>query len=208
MGLSRAGYEVVGYDIEPQPNYPFEFHQADALTVDLSGFDAVWASPPCQYYTIMRNLPWLKDNEYWDSIPPTREYLEQSGLPFVIENVMGAVWSRALEGGWLCGGMFGLPFYRHRAFETNWFWLAPGHPKHKAVILAGGMIAGRARQVTYTRPDGSRSSLAQSTGGHRSKAESTATAIGMGIDWMTRQELSQAVPPAYAEYIGRQLLDQ
>ncbi len=90
MGLHRVGFEVVGFDIKPQPRYPFEFHQADALTVDLSGFDAVWASPPCQAYSIMRNLPWLKDKEYPRLIDPTREVLVASGKPWIIENVMGA----------------------------------------------------------------------------------------------------------------------
>ena len=119
---------------------------------------------------------------------------------------MGAVWKGKLEGGFLCGGMFELPFYRHRAFETNWFWMSPGHPKHRGVILAGGMLKGRARQVTYTRPDGSRSGLAESAGGHRSKAEIAATSAGMEIDWMTGNELSQAIPPAYSYYLGTQLL--
>ena len=177
MGLHRAGFEVVGYDIKPMPRYPFEFHQQDALTVDLSGFDAVWASPPCQRYSIMRNLPWLKGREWWDSIPPTRMLLKESGLPYILENVMGA----KLEGGWLCGTMFGLPVYKHRAFETHWFWLQPGHPKHRMVIKAGNYFgANGGRLVMESRL--------------------------MGIDWMTRAELTQAIPPAYSEFLGKQLM--
>lgn len=178
MGLHRAGFEVVGYDINPQPNYPFEFHQQDALTVDLSGFDAVWASPPCQAYSIMRNLPWLKDNEYPELIAPIRELLTATSLPFIIENVMGAVTKREIEGGWLCGGMFGLPFYRHRVFETNWFWLQPGHPNHTNVISSGSMLGNRERK----------------------------TQTALALDWMTAHEQSQAIPPAYSEFLGKQLM--
>jgi len=112
MGYYRAGFDVVGVDINPQKRYPFMFVQGDALNppVDLSKFDAIHASPPCQYYSIMRNLPWLKDREYWDSIPPTLELLRSVGKPWVLENVMGA----NLPAGWLCGRMFGLPFFRQR----------------------------------------------------------------------------------------------
>jgi len=210
MGLHRAGFEVVGFDIAPQPRYPFEFHQADALTVDLSGFDAVWASPPCQAYSIMRNLPWLREKEYPALILPTREMLEHWGGPYIIENVSGArhgakglrkrgLEAHGLKGGYLCGGMFGLPFYRHRYFETNWAWMQPGHPRHRTIIK-------RATQKMQQRPDGIRygfdrhaSNIGHGVGVGRARQE-------MGIDWMTRNELSQAIPPAYAEYLGRRLM--
>ena len=143
VGYSRAGFtEIVGVDIEPQKNYPFEFIQADALEyLKEHGheFDAIHASPPCQGYSIMRNLPWNKDREYPLLIDPVRELLESINKPWAIENVMGA----HLRAGWLCGTMFELPFYRHRAFETNWFWMIPGHPKHSAVISAGRMLGSR-----------------------------------------------------------------
>lgn len=136
MGLHHAGFQVVGFDIKPQLRYPFEFHQQDALTVDLSGFDAVWASPPCQYYSRLRHLPWLKGKVYWRSIPPTRLHLLASGKPFIIENVEDARWDMESPLT-LCGKDFGLHLFRHRCFETTWFQLAPPHQKHTQVISAG-----------------------------------------------------------------------
>jgi len=176
MGLHRAGFEVVGYDIVFQKHYPFEFHQQDALTVDLSGFDAVWASPPCQGYSRMRHLPWQVGKVYPMLIEPTRRLLQTTHLPWIIENVMDA----KLEAGWLCGTMFGLPFYRHRAFETNWFWLQPEHPKHSLILLPGRMLGNRAHM------------------GH--------DLAGIDMDWMTKQERSQAIPPTYSEFLGKQLM--
>ena len=75
----------------------------------------------------MRNLPWLANNDYPERISPEPDLLVTTGLPYIIENVMGAVWKGEMWAGWLCGRMFGLPFYRHRAFETNWFWMSLGH---------------------------------------------------------------------------------
>lgn len=175
MGLHRTGFEVVGFDIEPQKNYPFEFHQQDAFDVDLSNFDAVWASPPCQAYSRLRHLPWLRGKEYWDSIPPTRDYLVASRIPYILENVIGA----PLEAGWLCGTMFNLPFYRHRLFETNWFWMQLGHPKHRLVFKRGRLFGSRQHSVSGL----------------------------LGIDWMTRDELAQTIPPAYSEWLGQRLLE-
>ena len=146
MGYSRAGFdEIVGVDNVHQPRYPFAFVQADALEYLAEHgheFDAIHASPPCQGYSIMHNLPWLRGRDYPLLILPTIEMLEALGKPYVVENVMGArhgsktlkkrgLESHGLKAGWLCGGMFGLPFYRHRLFATNWMWLAPGHPKHE-----------------------------------------------------------------------------
>ena len=209
MGLSRAGFEVVGFDIAPQPHYPFAFVRQDALTVDLSPFDAVWASPPCQAYSIMRNLPWLRDKEYPRLIAPTRELLDLSGKPWIIENVMGA----HLPAGWLCGQMFGRPFYRHRAFETNWFWLQPGHPKHTRVISHGYGLGSRARRIVYGEAE-DRRGLATWPGrrGVPAGLAVTEQAAGvreaMDIDWMVQEELRQAIPPAYSEYLGGELLKQ
>ena len=147
MGYSRAGFdEVVGVYIVPQPRYPFAFQQADALEFLAQHgheFDAIHASPPCQGYSIMHNLPWLRGREYPLLILPTIEMLEGLGKPYVVENVMGArhgsktlkkrgLEAHGLKAGWLCGTMFGLPFYRHRLFASNWFWLAPGHPRHRS----------------------------------------------------------------------------
>src|SRR5262245_41316846 len=101
MGYHRLGFEVVGVDIKPQPNYPFEFHQADALTFPLEGFDAVHASPPCQHASALSVM--ANAGEYPDLIPPTRERLIASGLPYVIENVVGAVLIGPFT---LCGASF------------------------------------------------------------------------------------------------------
>ena len=163
MGYHRAGFEVVGVDIKPQKNYPFEFHQGDALTYPLEGFDAYHASPPCQGYSIMRHLPWLKGKEYPLLIDATRQSLLSTGRYYIIENVDGSRYRKelpeGLKAGYLCGGMFGLPFYRHRRFETNFAWMQPGHPRHQQKILSGGMLKGRARIGVYERPDGSASTL-------------------------------------------------
>jgi DNA (cytosine-5)-methyltransferase 1 len=198
MGYHRAGFEVVGVDLAPQPRYPFEFIQADAIEylaeTLAEGFDLIHASPPCQFYSRLRTLPWLKDKVYWDSIPPTRAALQAVGKPFVIENVEGA----PVDGITLCGTMFGLrwddgtPLYRHRPFETPTFLLAPGHPKHDRVLVPGRLLKGRARLNNgYV------------IGGHQNGLRAMGA---MGIDWMTGNELSQAIPPAYTEWIGTQLL--
>jgi DNA (cytosine-5)-methyltransferase 1 len=198
VGYHRAGFEVVGVDINPQPHYPFEFHQADAiefLSETLAeGFDLIHASPPCQFYSRLRTLPWLRDKEYWDSIPPTRAALQAVGKPFVIENVEGA----PVDGITLCGTMFGLqwddgtPLYRHRPFETPTFMLAPGHSKHTKTLVPGRLLKGRARLNNgYV------------IGGHQNGLRAMGA---MGIDWMTGNELSQAIPPAYTEFIGSEWL--
>ncbi len=215
MGLHRAGFEVIGFDLAPMPRYPFEFHQQDALTVDLSGFDAVWASPPCQAYSIMHNLPWLRGREYPELILPVREMLDKLGKPYAIENVMGArkgakglakrgLEAHGMEAGWLCGGMFGLPFYRHRLFESNWFWMQPGHPKHQVTIRSGRSMAGRARDFVFSDAEDARGTRQVGVGhskGWRLAAEA------MGIDWMKREELTQAIPPAYSEYLGKAMIE-
>ena len=163
MGYSRAGFEVVGVDLDPQPHYPFEFYQADAfeyLAEHWQEFDCIHGSPVCKGYSVMNNLPWFKDKVYPLQILPLREALNAIGKPYVIENVMGARWgakglkkrgleAHGMKAGWLCGTMFGLPFYRHRLFETNWFWMQPGHPKHQHRIRAGTSMAGRARDIVF-----------------------------------------------------------
>jgi len=223
MGYHRAGFEVVGVDINPQPHYPFEFHQADALgfmqalvygdgigssegRLSLSMFDAIHASPPCQAYSIMRNLPWLKDREYWDSVPPTRAALIASGLPWVIENVQGA----PLDGITLCGQMFGLrqedgrPIYRHRLFESSVFLLAPAHPKHYEAAVPGSLFGSRQNRMSGIPKAWKSSGLDNGGTGH--SGTNKAWGLSVGIDWMNRDELGQAIPPAYTEHVGRQLL--
>jgi DNA (cytosine-5)-methyltransferase 1 len=176
MGYYRAGFDVVGVDIVNQKHYPFEFHQADALTYPLEGFDALHASPPCQGYSRMRHLPWLKDNDYPKLIDPTRLRLLSTGKPWVIENVMDS----HLPAGWLCGTMFGMPFYRHRRFETSYFWMQPGHPTHRFVIRPG----------RYFGDSGDKANAREA----------------FCWPWMTHMEQRQAIPPIYTEYIGKYLM--
>jgi DNA (cytosine-5)-methyltransferase 1 len=189
MGYHRAGFEVVGVDIKPQPHYPFEFHQADALTFPLDGFDAIHASPPCQAYSVTRSL---RKRVHPDLVDPTRERLIAAGIPWVMENVKGAPLRNALV---LCGTMFdGLRVYRHRLFEAEPpIYFPPLACNHSFVMPAS--------KGEYHRLDEQAFITAV---GHNFQASSGR--VAMGIDWMTRDELSQAIPPAYTEWIGRQLI--
>ena len=219
MGYYRAGFEdIVGVDNRPQPRYPFTFVLADALEyVSEYGheFDAIHASPPCQAYSVMRNLPWLKHKTYPKLIAPSAEALKKTKRPWVIENVMGA----KLPAGWLCGTMFGLPFFRHRFFWAGeWFWLRPPHPKHIGTVRNGRLLGARARDILVHeslsgRPQGLTSWFKQN--GARRVGANVGHAAGvalareaMGLPWMTREELTNAVPPAYTEFIGRQLIQR
>jgi DNA (cytosine-5)-methyltransferase 1 len=197
-GYHRAGFDVVGVDIAPQKNYPFEFIQADVLEYmqpgpawawierfDFEGFDAILASPPCQRHSRMSNCRPGLAAEYDDLISETRERLKQTGLPYVIENVPGAPLRADVT---LCGQMFGLPLYRHRLFESNVPLVEPTHPAH--VIPASK--AGHWKPGTII-----------SVSGHVAPIKLAREA--MGIDWTTREELAEAIPPAYTEYVGAQL---
>lgn len=189
MGYHRAGFEVVGVDIKPQPRYPFEFHQADAIAFCLKHgheFDVIHASPPCQGYSVTKSLS--KSNAPL-LILATRQALKSIGCPYVIENVAGAR-RDMINPITLRGNMFGLRVIRDRLFEVNpW-------------IMSPPLIA----------VDGSTNShRGMSTGGeyicvavHNFLADEARKA--MGIDWMTSRELAQAIPPAYTEWIGRQLI--
>ena len=189
MGYHRAGFEVVGVDIKPQPHYPFEFHQADALTYPLDGFDVIHASPPCQRYSVATVFHPGRQAQHPDLVGPVRERLIVAGVPWVIENVMGAPLRNPVM---LCGTMFeGLRVYRHRNFEAHppIYWPPPlGPHTHRA--------AEPGRHV----PDHGWMTVA----GHFSDVRAASEA--MVIDWMSRDELRQAIPPAYTEWIGRQLL--
>lgn len=205
-GYQLAGFHVTGVDIDPQPNYcGDDFVQADALDFPLDGFDAIHASPPCQGYSRMRYLPWLRDREYPLLIDPVRERLQATGVPWAIENVEGAPLQRAaglfgVHGVLLCGGMFGLPIYRHRPFESSVQMPQPQHRQHEHVIQRARMLGGRAgvsRGITTWQQEGG-------VGGHMGNIDRVRRA--MGIDWMTGDELSQAIPPAYTEWIGGHLL--
>lgn len=203
MGYHRAGFEVVGVDINPQPRYPFEFHQADAMTFPLDGFDVIHASPPCQAYSITRNA---HSREHPDLVPATLARLVASNLPWVVENVVGAPLPEPLT---LCGSMFelvaddhyiGAPVQlkRHRLFASSGFLMAPGPCRHLAGVRVGGVYGGAWSKNRTIDPTVKR------TGGYAPPAD--VQRVLMEIDWMTRRELNQAIPPAYTEWIGRQLL--
>jgi DNA (cytosine-5)-methyltransferase 1 len=189
-GYERAGWDVTGVDLSPQSRYPFEFHQADALhylAEHWQEYDAYHASPPCQRFSAMSNCrPGLSD-EYPDLIAPTRALLELTGLPYVMENVVGSPLRPDLT---LCGFMFGQELYRHRVFESNVFLWQPEHPQH----VMPASKAGHWKPGTVMSISGHVSPIA--------KAREV-----MGIDWMTRDELAESIPPAYTEFIGRQLIE-
>ena len=189
MGYHRAGFDVVGVDIAPQRHYPFEFHQADALEYLAEHgheFDVIHASPPCQGYSRMRHLSWLKGREYPLLIPVVRLMLQATGKPWVIENVSDA----PLAGAELCGAALGLPIRRHRRFESSILLLFPSCPGHPVIHY------GRANM--HKHGDG-----AGVMGIHPGRQAGDA----MGIDWMNGREFRQAIPPAYTEWIGKQLLE-
>ncbi len=196
MGYVRAGFEVTGIDINPQANYPFTFWQADAiralrtLVADGGPWDAIHASPPCQAYS-RKATDWGRKRNHWtdhpDLLGPTRELLRKTGLPYVIENVPGAPIDAQLE---LCGTHFGLRIIKHRLFEANWpLPMAPASCDHSDVY---NPWAGLGRSAAKLRE-------------------------AMGIDWLpisggaSRKagytgDLFNAIPPAYTEWIGTQLL--
>ncbi len=184
VGLHRAGFDVVGVDIKPQPRYPFEFHQADALTYPLDGFDFLWASPPCQAHTLCQRI---QDNDHPELIEPIRARLRAAGVPWIIENVVGAPLIDPIE---LCGAMFGLRTYRHRLFECSFPVETPPHPEHIAPIRKMGRPV---RDGEFMHIVGNFSGVA------------LAREI-IGANWMVRDELREAIPPAYSEYLGRQAL--
>ena len=203
VGYRRAGFaEIVGVDLHPQPNYPFEFVRADALEYLREHgreFDAVHASPPCQRYTVGRHIHGSGDR-HPDLVGPCREGLDEVGVPWVMENVPGS----PLNGAMLCGTMFGLSVRRHRVFDASFMLFSPGCPcRHR--VTDYGVYAGRVtrlgtRGVAYTASSGRTHYRPES-------AEKEHAAEAMGIDWMTLKELCQAIPPAYTEFVGRQLLD-
>ena len=197
VGYSQAGFEVTGVDIDPQPRYPFEFIQADALTLDpafIASFDAVHASPPCQSYS---DLAKRNGNAHqWPRlIEPIREILVRSRLPYIIENVDGAPLLNPVV---LCGTMFPhLRVLRHRLFETNFLILAPPHKKHPKVHTFD-------RRKSHYGTTNEWKDFVQVTGG--GNCTLAAAREAMGIDWMTKGEINESIPPAYTEFIGRQLL--
>lgn len=200
MGYARAGFEVVGVDIKPQPRYPFRFALDDALEfLALNGadFDAIHASPPCQGYTTMGNRYRGKGGPEHDLlIDETRAALRALELPYVIENVTGA--APAMESPiQLHGGMFGLEVYRPRLFESNMDLVAPAKAPKPANVVGVYGVRPDGRRL-WTRKDGTEQRACRSI----EQAQQA-----MGIDWMTWPEITEAIPPAYTEYLGCQLFD-
>lgn len=187
MGYHRAGFdEIVGVDINLQPNYPFTFIQGDALNppLDLGAFDLIHASPPCQAFTVAQVI---HGNDHPNLVPATRSLLESSGVPWLIENVPNAPIRKDVE---LCGSMFGLGssngrLRRHRWFELSWPGpiLVPPHQHDGPTISVFGHGGDPYHGVEDWR-------------------------LAMGIDWTTRDEIAEAIPPAYSEFLGRWFLDQ
>jgi DNA (cytosine-5)-methyltransferase 1 len=195
-GYHRAGFDVVGVDIAPQPHYPFPFVRMDVLeylkptwlyTPNHLAFDAIHASPPCQAHAITQNI-WHNQDKHPDLIEPTRKLLRATGLPYVIENVPGAPLLHPIV---LCGESFGLGVIRHRLFESSVPMWAPPHKRHRGKASYGHKPTAETVYMTVS--------------GHYSDVPRAR--IAMGIDWMTRDELAQAIPPAYTEFIGKQLRD-
>lgn len=202
MGYARAGFEITGVDVVRHTNNPHPVIEADALTLDpkwiAANFDAVHASPPCQGYTTMRHAPGAKGAPRL--IGATRELLRATGLPWVIENVEAAA-DEMRNPVLLCGTMFGLgaqghDLQRHRLFETSFpvAQLACQHTELPVIGVYGGHARNRSSK------HGGRGTKDVWDGGHKAAASKA-----LGIDWMTLGELSEAIPPAYTEFLGWQL---
>lgn len=200
MGYYRAGFEIVGVDISPQPRYPFTFIQDDALDFLLwvGGFAAVHASPPCQRFSVASKAHNGNAAAWPDLIGPTRAMLKATGLPYVIENVPGAPLCDPIK---LCGTMFTeLRVIRHRLFECS-FEIEPPrdcqrpHP-HCFTLDKRKPHYGKLSDME---------AYVQVTGGGNCSVRAARDA--MGIDWMLKRELNEAVPPAYTEYIGKRLME-
>lgn len=199
-GYIRAGFEVVGVDLHPQPQYPYEFHQGKALEYlwdHGQEFDAIHASPPCQGNSVLRHSNGIT---YQDWIPDTRYGLVALGRPYVIENVVGAELVDPLL---LCGSMFGLSadgyrLVRHRQFECSVPMSQPVDRCAGNLAPVVGVYGGKVRNRRSTDRD------------VKSRSGTTLPLhVGqqaMGIDWMDRRALSQAIPPAYTHYIGNALM--
>lgn len=199
MGYHRAGFDVTGIDIEPQPNYPFEFIQADAMQyVAEHGheYNAIHASPPCQGYSTMT----ADHGRHPLLIAVTRILLQHFHLPYVIENVEGAR-NHLRHPVRMCGSTFGLKVRRHRYFESNALIMAHGFCAHDGQGVPVGVYGDHPERRIHLRPNG---------GGSRGrKARDLAEANeAMGIDWMTWKELTESIPPVYTEWIGGQLIEQ
>jgi len=212
-GYRRAGFDVYGVDLSPMRHYPFPFFQGDAIAalqaliagevvgfrhwnvpganeswavedLTLTDFDAIHASPPCQAYSVTKHV---HSAQYPKLIEPLRELLLEATQFYIIENVLGAPLRHPIT---LCGAMFGLKTYRHRLFECDWIAHAPVHPPHDWKVAKMGRPAAPDEFISVV-------------GRYSGKAAAEAA---MDIDWMSRDELAEAIPPAYTAHLGAQLL--
>jgi hypothetical protein len=203
-GYAKAGFDIVGVDIEDQPQYPFTFVLADALEYvfeKANEFDLIHASPPCQGYSTAVSsstskwVPTLGKDEP-KLIAPLREILNAAGIPYIIENVAGAR-GEMLTPVMLCGTMFGLPIPRHRLFECSWPLPQPVHGKCR------GVAKDYAAKMEWEYRDMS------VTGKGRRAGTATRWKHILGIDaseHMTQHQLAECIPPAFTEYIGNEFL--
>ncbi|MFS0771066.1 DNA cytosine methyltransferase [Sphingomonas sp. 1P08PE] len=219
MGYHQVGFDVVGVDLRRQPRYPFKFIQADALeylrllieTGEIADFDAIHASPPCQAHTAMKTMHNARQHD--DLVPQTRALLQRAGLPWAIENVVGAPLVHPIT---LCGTMFGLgvddaDLLRHRLFELSHpitFVPQCQHGQRDTIGVYGGHARNRRRARTIgIYGEGARDSRRKFDKGVPDFTVEDARRA-MGIDWMTLAELCQAIPPAYTRFIGEHLMHQ
>ena len=190
LGYQLAGFEVTGVDIEYQSRYRgSEFIQSDAIEYlenNYSLFDAIHASPPCQFYSLTRRGV-SKNKSYADLIGLTRRAILKTGLPYIMENVVGAPLISPIL---LCGAMFDLRTYRHRLFESNFNLIAPNHPEHKFKTAKMGRPIKENEFIHYV--------------GHFNNPQMVREMTG--LHWLNRYELSQSIPPVYTEYLGKQLM--
>lgn len=186
MGLHQAGFDVVGVDIEQQPRYPFKFIQADALEFDISGYDFIWASPPCQGYSNL--TPDSHKANHEKLIDKVRERLVASQSLYCIENVAGAR-KELINPVMLCGSMFDLRTQRHRYFESNFQFSAPKKCDHSKIPLLVTTASKASRELRFKL-------------GMAPKSVKNAPEA-YGIDWMDFNGLKEAIPPAYSKHIGK-----
>lgn len=190
MGYHLAGFDVIGVDIADQRRYPFYYMKGDAIEIfkelDYGDrFDFIHASPPCQAFT---RLWAMHKNNHPDYIEIIRDLLIKSGKPYVIENVITAPLKNAIT---LCGGMFGLKTYRHRLFESNVPLEQPEHKKHEHKLQELGRPI---KEEEYWNIAGHFVGCKQ-------------CGIDLGISWMSREGMRESIPPAYTEYVGKQILN-
>jgi DNA (cytosine-5)-methyltransferase 1 len=200
VGYHRGGFDVVGVDIRKQPNYPFRFEWDDALEYvaeHAHEYDAIHASPPCQGYSVANNIHRRDDHPLL--IAQVRNALIASGLPYVIENVEGAK-KDMCSPVTICGLSVGCNVRRHRLFECSFPVMVPPCGDHSGdwLIVFGGTPRRRGKKVGVAKGGGSMIRRPLATANEAREA--------MGIDWMTRDELSEAIPPAMTEHIGHYLM--